>query len=214
VDLVKTNELINLLTEDAPVRGRLGRVLAIALTAGVAVSAAILLSTLGIRHDIGNAIETVRVLFKLGLTLALAILASIVVFRIGRPGVSLRSGALALLIPLFLLIAAVAIEFFALPSALWRLQMMGHNAAFCLTFIPLLSLPPLIGFLLALRSGAPQRPALAGAAAGLAAGSIAAALYAWHCIDDSPLFIATWYTIAIAAVSAIGAVIGGRYLRW
>jgi hypothetical protein len=91
---------------------------------------------------------------------------------------------------------------------------MGHNAAFCLTFIPLLSLPPLIGFLLALRSGAPQRPALAGAAAGLAAGSIAAALYAWHCIDDSPLFIATWYTIAIAAVSAIGAGIGGRYLRW
>ncbi len=211
---MKTNELINLLAEDAPVRMRLGRVLTTALVAGIAVSAAILLSTLGIRRDIGSAIETARVLFKVGLTLALAILATIVVFRIGRPGVSLRPPALALVVPLVVLIAAVAVEFLALPAALWEPQMMGHNAAFCLTFIPLLSLPPLAGFLLALKSGAPERPALAGAAAGLAAGGIAAALYAWHCIDDSPLFIAAWYTTAIATVSALGAVIGRRYLRW
>ena len=30
------------------------------------------------------------------------------------------------------------------------------------------------------------------------AGGIAATLYAAHCTDDSPLFVATWYTIAIA----------------
>jgi hypothetical protein len=92
--------------------------------------------------------------------------------------------------------------------------MMGHNAAYCLALIPLLSIAPLAGFILALRAGAPRRPALAGAAAGLAASTIASALYAWHCIDDSPLFVATWYTIAIALVTAIGAALGRRYLRW
>lgn len=211
---MKTNELISLLTEDTPVRVRLGRVLTAALAAGIAISAMILLSTVGIRHDISSAIETVRVLFKVGLMLTLAILASAVVFRIGRPGVSLAPTAAALLIPLGLLVAAVAIELRVLPRQSWESQLMGHNARFCLMFIPLLSLAPLGGFMLALRSGAPKRPTLAGAAAGLASGGIAAALYAWHCVDDSPLFVATWYTIAIAAVTAIGAALGRRYLRW
>jgi hypothetical protein len=214
VDLVKTNELISLLAEDTPVRVRLGRVLTSAMVAGVAISAIMLLSTVGIRHDISSAIETARVLFKVSLTLTLAVIACIVVFRIGRPGVSLLSAALALLIPLGLLIAAVSTELMVLPSADWMPKMMGHNAGFCLLFIPLLSVAPLTGFILALRNGAPERPALAGAAAGLASGGIAAALYAWHCVDDSPLFVATWYTIAIAAMSAIGAVLGRRYLRW
>ena len=35
---------------------------------------------------------------------------------------------------------------------------------------------------------------LAGAVAGLAAGGVAATLYAAHCTDNSPLFVATWYT--------------------
>ncbi|HUI21148.1 MAG TPA: NrsF family protein, partial [Methylocella sp.] len=58
------------------------------------------------------------------------------------------------------------------------------------------------------------RPALAGAAAGLLAGAIGAAFYATHCPDDSPLFVATWYTLAIAFVTAIGAIAGARLLRW
>jgi hypothetical protein len=42
----------------------------------------------------------------------------------------------------------------------------------------------------------------------------AATLYAAHCTDDSPLFVATWYTLAAAAVAAIGAVAGSRVLRF
>jgi hypothetical protein len=55
---------------------------------------------------------------------------------------------------------------------------------------------------------------MAGAAAGFAAGAIAAAIYAWHCPDDSPLFLATWYTIGIAIVTGAGALLGRRWLRW
>ena len=52
------------------------------------------------------------------------------------------------------------------------------------------------------------------AAAGLLAGGLAATLYATHCTDDSPLFVAAWYSLAIAGVAALGALIGARWLRW
>jgi hypothetical protein len=38
-------------------------------------------------------------------------------------------------------------------------------------------------------------------------------MYAAHCTDDSPLFVATWYTLATALVTAIGALLGVRFLR-
>jgi hypothetical protein len=63
-------------------------------------------------------------------------------------------------------------------------------------------------------SQAPTRPALAGAVAGLLSAGLAATLYAAHCTDDSPLFVATWYTIATALVTAVGALIGSRVLRF
>ena len=65
-----------------------------------------------------------------------------------------------------------------------------------------------------LRSAAPASPALAGAAAGLLAAASGAALYAFHCFDDSPLFVVTWYTLAALVVMAIGALAGRRLLRW
>ena len=39
-------------------------------------------------------------------------------------------------------------------------------------------------------------------------------LYAFHCFDDSPLFVATWYLLAAIPVVVIGAVAGSRLLRW
>jgi hypothetical protein len=43
---------------------------------------------------------------------------------------------------------------------------------------------------------------------------LAATLYASHCTDDSPLFVATWYTIGTALLAVIGAVAGARVLRF
>jgi hypothetical protein len=93
-------------------------------------------------------------------------------------------------------------------------RLIGHNSMFCLRMIPLLSAPVLIALLIVMRHGAAMRPALAGGVAGLAAGGIAATLYASHCVDDSPLFVMAWYGISIAIVTAIGAVAGARLLRW
>jgi len=69
-------------------------------------------------------------------------------------------------------------------------------------------------FLAALRKGAPSQPGLAGAVAGLAASGIAATFYASNCTDDSPLFVMTWYPLAILIVTAAGYVVGRTLLRW
>ena len=211
---MKTNDLISLLAEDTPVTMRLGRRMTLALLIGIVASAGLLLSTIGMRHNMADAIETVRVLFKIGVTLVLAIAASSLVFRIGRPGVPLLMRGLALVIPLMLVIGAISMEMMMTPSDSWAARMVGKHAPFCVFFIPILAIAPLAAFMIALRNGAPESPGLAGAAAGLAAGGIAAAIYAWHCPDDSPFFVATWYTVGIAIVTAIGYLIGRRLLKW
>ncbi|WP_143202048.1 NrsF family protein, partial [Bradyrhizobium sp. NAS96.2] len=53
-----------------------------------------------------------------------------------------------------------------------------------------------------------------GAVAGLLCAGLAATVYASHCTDDSPLFVATWYTLATAIVASVGALMGKRALRY
>jgi hypothetical protein len=90
----------------------------------------------------------------------------------------------------------------------------GSNSLICLTAIPTLAIVPLVAVLMTLRSAAPASPALAGAAAGLLAAAAGAALYAFHCFDDSPLFVVTWYVLAAIPVVILGAIAGHRLLRW
>jgi hypothetical protein len=109
---------------------------------------------------------------------------------------------------------AVAIELASVPAASWQRRLVGSNSMICLPMVPILSLAPLAAALLILRRGAPASPALAGGAAGLVAALSGASLYAFHCFDDSPLFVATWYTLAALPVVGIGALAGHRLLRW
>ena len=101
-----------------------------------------------------------------------------------------------------------------MPSSEWSARLVGTNSLACTTLIPLMGIAPLALFIAMLRYGAPSRPTLAGAIAGLAAGGIAATLYAAHCTDDSPLFVATWYTLAIAILTVAGALAGRAFARW
>ncbi|AYG67918.1 MULTISPECIES: NrsF family protein [unclassified Rhizobium] len=211
---MKTDDLINLLAQDAPVRMRIGKALTMAVVAGILISGGIFFAMIGFRADIDSAMETIRFLFKFVVTIALAVTACAVVFRIGRPGVSLRIWGWALLAAPLLLLAASAIEMAVMPADSWSARMIGHNARFCLTFIPLLSIGPLACFLFALRHSAPEKPGAAGAVAGLAASGIAATFYASNCTDDSPLFVMLWYPIAIAMVTSVGYALGKRILRW
>jgi len=212
---METDQLIRTLAADSAHRARpVSLVLALGLLAAAPFSVAMFFAGLGVRPDIMTAMHNPFFDLKLAVALALAISAIAVGLHLSRPEASLRGWAWMLLIPAGLLVGAIASEMM-LPQRLPMMtRLMGSNSQLCLTAIPLMSLPLLAATLIGLRHGAPTRPAITGAVAGLLSAGLAATLYASHCTDDSPLFVATWYTIATALVAAIGAGVGARVLRF
>ena len=212
---METDQLIRTLAADSAHRARpVGMVLTLALRAAAPVSMAIFFASLGVRPDVMTAMHNPFFDLKFAVTLALATSGVAVGLHLSRPEASLHGWAWLLLIPAGVLAGGIASEMM-LPQRLPMMtRLIGSNSRVCLTAIPLISLPLLAAALLGLRHGAPTRPALTGAIAGLLSAGLAATLYASHCTDDSPLFVATWYTIATALVAAIGALAGSRVLRF
>jgi len=212
---MQTDQLIRTLAADNAHRARpVGFALALALLAAAPVSLVMFFSALGVRPDVMTAMHDPFFDFKFAVTLALAISAISASLHLSRPEASLRGWGWLLLIPAGLLIAGIASEMMMPQRLPMMTRLVGSNSKICMTAIPLLSLPLLAAALVGLRHGAPARPAVAGALAGLLSAGLAATLYASHCTDDSPLFVASWYTIAAALVTAIGALAGSRMLRF
>jgi hypothetical protein len=212
---METDQLIRTLAADNAHRARpVGFVLALALLSAAPVSVAIFVAELGVRPDVMTAMHNPFFDLKFAVTLALAVSAIAVSLHLSRPEASLRGWAWLLLIPAGLLVAGIGGEMMMPQRLPMMTRLVGSNSKLCLTAIPLLSLPLLAAALIGLRHGAPTRPALAGAIAGLLSAGLAATLYAAHCTDDSPLFVATWYSVATALVTAIGALVGSRVLRF
>jgi hypothetical protein len=212
---MKTDDLIKAIAKDgtthaAPIAMRM----AAALAVGGIVSGGWFLLSLGVRLDIADALQTWRFVTKLAIVLVCVLAALRLATRLSRPDADERKILPVLAAPIALLTLAIGWELAMSPSATWPARAIGTNWRICLTYISFFSVAPLASVLVALRGGAPRSPALAGAAAGLLAGSLAATLYALHCFDDSPLFVALWYVPTLAAIAAAGAVIGSRVLRW
>ena len=212
---METDQLIRTLAADNAHRARpVGLVLALALLAAAPVSLVMFFAALGVRPDVMTAMHNPFFDLKFLVTLALAISAIAVSLHLSRPEAALRDWAWLLVIPVGLLAIGIGCEMM-LPQRLPMMtRLVGHNSRVCMTAIPLLSLPLLAAALIGLRHGASARPALTGALAGMLSAGLAATLYAAQCTDDSPLFVATWYTIATAMVAAIGALAGSRFLRF
>jgi hypothetical protein len=210
-----TEQLIRTLAADNAHRARpVGYVLMLALLAAAPVSLLIFFAELGVRPDVMTAMKNPFFDLKFAVTLALASSAIAVALHLSRPEVSLRGFGWYLLIPAGLLVAGIGGEMMMPQRTPMMTRLVGNNSRFCLTWIPVLSLPLLVAALIGLRHGAPSRPALSGAIAGLVSAGFAATLYASHCTDDSPLFVAFWYTLAVALVAAVGALAGSRVLRY
>ncbi|MCY1666578.1 DUF1109 domain-containing protein [Rhizobium sp. SL86] len=211
---MKTDDLINLLAQDTAVKRRLLPLMNLALIAGGLVTSSLLFAELGLRENLLGQMETMRVIAKVAISLLFAVGSVLLVRRIGQPGLPIKPMALFLLLPAGLLVTAVGAELMVLPRSVWLANLIGRNSLFCIAAVPVLALPPLAAFLLALRNGAPESPTMAGAFAGLAAAGIAVTAYALHCTDDSPLFVATWYGLAVTVVTVMGAALGRLFLRW
>ncbi|HEX5779710.1 MAG TPA: DUF1109 domain-containing protein [Xanthobacteraceae bacterium] len=210
---MKTDDLIRALAADgATRRASVERAFVLLVLAGIAVAAILFAVLLGPRADLADVAGSY--LFKLIVTLSLAIAAAWLATRLARPGADAGFVVIFLLAAPLILGSAVLIELATVEPAMRVAKAVGNSWQTCLTYIPILALPVLVAALLALRHGAPTRPALSGAVAGLAAGGFGAALYAAYCLEDSPLFLATWYTLAILGVAAAGALVGPRVLRW
>ena len=208
---MKTNDLIRVLALDGvvsqPPQARL-----VWLFPALAIGFVALWGQLGLRDDLGAALVTPVSAMRIVLSLSLGALALWAGMHLSRPGGRARFWPLALVA---LVAGALWLWAFAkVPADGRQMAIVGKTMVGCLTTIPLLALLPTAAILAALRLGAATQPGLAGAMAGLAGGGLAAAVYAMHCTEDSPLFYVTWYGTAILAVSALSALIGARLLRW
>lgn len=213
---MKTDDLIAALAADAaPVkpkgleRGLLLWTLPAALTAFLGVWFWLLP-----RPDLADAMGGMTFWMKAGYTVALALAGGWLFSRMGRPGADSR-GPWLLLIAVFSLAAALAISELIFTPAEQRLAVwLGSSWKTCplnVLFLSALAAPLLFW---QARRFAATSPTRAGAAAGLMTGALAATLYGLHCAESSAAFVATWYTLGIAAASAAGAVIGKFWLRW
>lgn len=211
---MKTDDLIRSLSVDEKSRWRVGNLLTAALLAAVPVSVILFFTEMGIRPDIATAVENPLFDLKFAVTISIALSAVAMSLHLSRPEASPKSMLLFLAIPIALLAGGIVYELMQPQRVGWTARMLGKNSRICLTAIPAMSLPLLAAALVALRHGAPSRPAIAGAFAGLLSGGLAATLYAAHCTDDSPLFVALWYSLAIGLVAIVGAIVGWRVLKF
>ena len=214
---MRTDELINTLVADHAVQPRpkpIAHGLVMAIVGGLAISSALFSLTLGVRPDIVSALGTWRYDLKLSVNLVLVIAAAWVALRLSSPTTTPRSAMRALLVPALLLLAAVVYELVTIPASAWPSRAMGVNGVLCFASIIFLSVLPLTATIYALRRGAPTSPAMTGAVGGLLAGGLGATVFAMHCTNDSPLFVAIWYALAIGLVSMFGVVVGKHALRW
>lgn len=210
-----TDQLIRTLAADNAHRApRVGALMTMGLLVAAPFSILIFATFLGVRPDVMTAMHNPFFDTKFAVTLSLAIPAIIISLHLSRPEALMRGWGWLLLLPVGLLAVAIGSEAMMAPAMPMTMRLVGKNSRACMSAIPAMSLPLLAGALFGLRHGAPSRPALAGALAGLLSAGLAATLYASHCTDDSPLFVATWYTIATAIVTAIGAAVGSRVLRY
>lgn len=214
---MKTDDLIQSLSANVPpvAPGAVARRVALGLGLGAAASVILMLVWLGPRADIAQAFGTPMFWMKLGYAAATGLIAAVLLTRLARPGA--RPGLLAALTTLapFALVVLIAMARMAqAPPQARQAMLMGHSAVFCPWRILAIGLPVLAGAVWAVRGLAPTRLALAGLVAGGAAGGIGAAVYAIACNETSAPFLAIWYTLGMAAVTALGALAGSRLLRW
>jgi len=211
---MKTETLIDLLARDA---GQAPRAL-VARRLSPAACAGALASTLLAAGAFGwipaALFATTVPWMKIAYTGMLALATGWLAARLARPGASDAPPrqAIAGVVLAMAVVATVSLVGAAPGTRLdaW----LGHSWSTCPTSVLLLSLPALAATMWAMRGLAPTRPAYAGFAAGLLAGSAGALGYSLSCPEPSAAFVAVWYTLGIVLTGAIGALLGSRLLRW
>lgn len=209
-----TNTLIGNLAQEAgsqPARtpALLKRRLALMAVLSLAAAAGLVVLLYGVRSDLAARLLTTPFLHKSLSMLALACGAWLLVRDAALPG-----GPRFRVAPLLPGIVVLLLGAVTDTSGLSLLGRSRWSVPLCVSSIFLVSLPALAVIMSTLRMGAPTRPRLAGATAGLLSGSLGAAAYVLTCRNDAGWFVAIWYTLAVLLVMVVGAAVGRRALAW
>ena len=213
---MKTNDLIAMLATEASATPTVSplRRCAQAIAAGMAVSLVLVLTLWGLNPELNALARTQAFWVKVVWLVLTCLFAAPVVMHLSRPGIAAGRGvwgiAAALLGMVMLALAQVA----TVDADTGIQLMLGRSWQICSASIAALSVPLLATLLWMLRDMAPTRPALAGASAGLMAGSLASLVYSLHCTETAYAFVAVWYVAGIAVMTGVGALLGTRILRW
>jgi hypothetical protein len=179
------------------------------------VGAALLMLLLyGVRPDLGQAMQLPMWWLKLGFAAGLAAAAALALLRLARPGMPTGYALAWVALPPLMLWALAAAALQGAAPAERAAMVLGSTWRSCPFNIALLSLPGFAALMWGLRQAAPTRLRLAGAAAGLLAGALAALAYALHCPEMQAPFLAVWYVLGIGLPTGVGALLGPRLLRW
>ncbi|WP_428334692.1 DUF1109 domain-containing protein [Novosphingobium sp.] len=169
---------------------------------------------LGYRPDLMIAMHGAVFWIKSAYTISLAACATVAMLRLSRPDGRVGGWLVAMLVPVLGLAAIALGELAMTPRADWLAMWLGASWTVCSRNVFLLAVPIFAGLLWSVRRLAPTRLVLAGTVAGMAAGAWGATLYCLHCPETSALFVLTWYTLGMAGMAALGAIMGPRALRW
>jgi hypothetical protein len=212
---VQTDDLVALLSNNvAPMpKGLVLRRLGVGAFAGCAATAIIMIFTLKLRPDLTSALAGPAFWMKFSYTAALAGLGLWILERQARAAADSRLPTILLAVPVLALLAA-AIWQASRPQADIHDLTMGHTAKVCSSLILLLAVPIFAAVFSAVRTLAPTRLTLAGAAAGVLAGASSAAIYCFHCPETAAPFVLIWYSLGILLATGLGALFGRWVLRW
>ncbi len=212
---MRTDALIEALARDAaPISAyAVERRLACGAIVGAGLTLLMAMAALGFRDDLAVAMAGIAFWSKAAYPLGAGLAAILVTIELARPDTQTLRRPWLVLVPALVLLPVAILELMktAPPG---RLGLLLDPAWTCVPLILLLSVPIFTGLVVALRRLAPTRLHAAGAAAGLAASGFAGTLYCLSCQQESPVFLITRYTAAIALGSLIGALLGPKLLRW
>lgn len=213
---MKTNDLIAMLATEASATPTVSplRRCAQATAAGVAVSLVLVLTLWGLNPEL-NALAHTQTFWVKVMWLVLTCTFTVpVVMHLARPGVAAGRGVWGIAAALAGMALLALMQVVTVDAETGMQLMLGRSWQECSASIAALSVPLLAALLWMLRDMAPTRPALAGASAGLMAGTLASLVYSLHCTETAYAFVAVWYVAGIAVMAGIGALMGLRLLRW
>ncbi len=213
---MKTDDLISLLATGAgAVEPRaVERRYAKALAGGALAALMLMLSMLSVRPDLADAVRLPMFWIKIGYVASLVAASLFAALRLARPGARLDWVPGVIGAPVLVMWSIAGLALIQADPALRSELFFGSTWKICPLLIAVISIPVFVATMWAMKGLAPTRPRLAGFAAGLLAGAVAALIYCLHCPETEAPFIGFWYLLGMSIPAGLGAVLGRALLRW